>query len=228
MLREMTVEELSDLTRIPLRSLERLESGQFDGETDGFVRGFVRTVAEALGLDAEDAVSRMLQEAPASAWEKHGPGRSAKQTFAIVVFLLFVGFALLGLRAIWNLLLGDASQPVSREVVLWRDPVRALAEATGERVDPKQEIEPRKPAAMSARRAPVEPVPIPAPASPARALPGRPGEPRATAGPRVLAESPRAAGPSARGSAAARGVDSNPGPAETRGSTPAAVAPSGE
>ncbi|HPG28255.1 MAG TPA: helix-turn-helix domain-containing protein, partial [Myxococcota bacterium] len=54
LLRGMSTEELAALTRIPLRSLERLESGHFDGETDGFVRGFVRTVATALGLDADD------------------------------------------------------------------------------------------------------------------------------------------------------------------------------
>jgi len=47
-LRGMSREELSELTRIPIRSLERLEDGQFDGGSDGFVRGFVRTVAEAL------------------------------------------------------------------------------------------------------------------------------------------------------------------------------------
>jgi transcriptional regulator with XRE-family HTH domain len=142
-LRGMSAEELSDLTRIPLRSLERLESGQFDGETDGFVRGFVRTVALALGLDSDDTLARMLQEPEASAWERHGPGRSTKQIFAAVVALLLLAFAALGLRAIWGLLLGDASQPASREVVIWRDPVHSLAEATGEEVDPRAEIGPR-------------------------------------------------------------------------------------
>jgi len=144
-LRGMTAQDLADLTRIPLRSLERLEGGQFDGETDGFVRGFVRTVASALGLDADDTVARMLEEPEASAWERHGPGRSAKQAFAAIVFLLLLGCVFVGLRTVWNLLLGDASQPASREVVIWRDPVRALASATGVQVDPSEEIDPRAP-----------------------------------------------------------------------------------
>jgi transcriptional regulator with XRE-family HTH domain len=148
-LRGMSAEELADLTRIPLRSLERLESGQFDGETDGFVRGFVRTVAAALGLDTDDTVARMLQEPEASAWQRHGPGRSAKQAFAVAIFLLLLGCTLLGLRAVWGLLLGDASQPASREVVVWRDPVHSLAAATGEAVDATGEIDPRPGTAQS-------------------------------------------------------------------------------
>ena len=70
-LRDVSIEELSASTRIPLRSLERLERGEFDGETDGFARGFVRTVAIALGLDVDDAISRMLQEPGPGVWERH-------------------------------------------------------------------------------------------------------------------------------------------------------------
>jgi hypothetical protein len=141
-LRGMSAVELSELTRIPLRSLERLEGGQFDGETDGFVRGFVRTVAVALGLDADDTVARMLREPPVGSWVRHAPGRSAKQLFAVVLFILILGCVFLGLSAVWNALLGDASRPASREVVIWRDPVRALAAAIGAHVDPAAEIEP--------------------------------------------------------------------------------------
>ena len=98
-LRGMTAVELAELTRIPLRSLERLEGGLFDGETDGFVRGFVRTVASALGLDADDTVARMLQEPSANAWQRHGPGRSAKQVLAVVLFVVAMGCVVLGLSA---------------------------------------------------------------------------------------------------------------------------------
>ena len=170
-LRGMSAEELADQTRIPLRSLERLESGHFDGETDGFVRGFVRTVAVALGLDTDDTVARMLQEPEASAWERHGPGRSTKQAFAAVVFLLLLGFVFLGLRSVWGLLLGDASQPASREVVIWQDPVHALAAAVGETVDPTAGIEPRvRPESrrsLSAEPPPAEPFSTPQTAPPA-------------------------------------------------------------
>jgi cytoskeletal protein RodZ len=46
-----------------VRSLRRLEAGAFDHEPDGFARGFVRTVASALGLPPDETVARMLPEA---------------------------------------------------------------------------------------------------------------------------------------------------------------------
>jgi hypothetical protein len=142
LLRGMSTEELASITRIPLRSLERLEGGQFDGETDGFVRGFVRTVANALGLDADDAISRMLPEPTPRVWERHSPRRGIKQAMVVIVLLLVLVATFFVLRAGWNVLLGEASTPGSREVVLWHDPVRALAEATGARLDPAGEIDP--------------------------------------------------------------------------------------
>ena len=59
-LRGISLDDLSALTRIPRRSLERLEAGAFDRTPDGFARGFVRSVAEALGLDPNEAVMRLL------------------------------------------------------------------------------------------------------------------------------------------------------------------------
>ena len=138
----MSTEELASITRIPLRSLERLENGVFDGETDGFVRGFVRTVATALGLDADDAIARMLREPVPGVWERHSSARSAKQGLVAMVMLLVLVASFFVLRAGWNILLGEASAPGSRDVVLWHDPVRALAEATGARLDPRVEIDP--------------------------------------------------------------------------------------
>jgi len=131
LLRGMSTEELATITRIPLRSIERLESGLFDGETDGFVRGFVRTVANALGLDADDAISRMLREPTPGAWERHSSSRNVKQGLVGVALLLLLVMIFFVLRAGWNVLLGEASTPGSREVVLWHDPVRALGLARG-------------------------------------------------------------------------------------------------
>ena len=142
-LRGMSTEELAAITRIPLRSLERLESGQFDGETDGFVRGFVRTVANALGLDADDAISRILLEPTASSWEQRSAGRSARQGLFGLILLLFLVAGFLVLRTGWYMLRGETSALSSREVVVWHDPVRALAEATGVRLDPSSEIDPK-------------------------------------------------------------------------------------
>jgi len=61
-LRGISRQDLADLTRIPIRSLERLEGGLFDNIDDGFVRGFVRTVSTALGLDPDESLTRMLPE----------------------------------------------------------------------------------------------------------------------------------------------------------------------
>jgi hypothetical protein len=138
----MSREELSELTRIPIRSLERLEGGQFDGGSDGFVRGFVRTVAEALGLDVEDAVARTLQEPGAGTWERPGASRSLKRALAGLVFVILLALGFAGMRAVWQLLLGEASRSTSREVVLWRDPVWGLAEATGAQPDARVGLEP--------------------------------------------------------------------------------------
>ncbi len=141
-LRDVSIDELAATTRIPLRSLERLERGEFDGETDGFVRGFVRTVAGALGLDVEDTVSRMLEEPASARWERHAPGRRAKQIAAAAVLLALLGTGALVVRAGWRLLAGTGDADPARAVVVWRDPVHALAEASGAEVDPALEIDP--------------------------------------------------------------------------------------
>lgn len=125
-LRGMSVEELAATTRIPLRSLERLEAGYFDGVSDGFVRGFVRTVAQALGLDADATVARMLDEPAASPWDRSTGGLWRKQALAVVALVAATVLSLLLLRAGWNLLVGGGSAG-SREIVVWRDPVHRLA-----------------------------------------------------------------------------------------------------
>jgi len=61
-LRGLSLEEVANLTKVPRRSLERLEAGAFDRDPDGFTRGFVRTVAGAIGLDPQATVERMLTE----------------------------------------------------------------------------------------------------------------------------------------------------------------------
>lgn len=124
-LRGVSLDELADLTRIPRRSLERLEDGAFDRQADGFARGFVRTVALALGLDADQAVMRLLVE-PADADEDLGSPWLPLQRWATGTLALLVGVAVL--VGAWSLWQKDAPAPVaSDEIVLRRDPVRALA-----------------------------------------------------------------------------------------------------
>lgn len=144
MLRDVSLDELAAMTRIPLRSLERLERGEFDGESDGFVRGFVRTVALALGLDVDDTVARMLQEPAVGVWERRASGRRLKQAIAIGALAAIVLVSLLVLQAGWRMLVGASADDPARAVVVWRDPVRSLAEAVGAEVDPAGEIDPSR------------------------------------------------------------------------------------
>lgn len=126
-LRGISLEELSGLTRIPIRSLERLESGAFDLSPDGFVRGFVRVVAEALGLDPDEAVMRLMRE-PQDEGNPERPGPFAQKALLIRVAVV-PGVALLGL-ALWMLvsvLLAPVPEREAPEIILRRDPVRALA-----------------------------------------------------------------------------------------------------
>lgn len=124
-LRGITLEELATATRIPLRSLERLEKGVFDREPDGFARGFVRTVAIALGLPPDETVARMLPEATEEARRRVFPGDFGRRAVAAAVVGLVLGFGLL----IWT---GSRLLPIgwTRErdaIFVRRDAVRALA-----------------------------------------------------------------------------------------------------
>jgi len=125
-LRGISLDELAQMTRIPIRSLERLESGRFDGEADGFVRGFVRTVGQALGLDPEDTVARLLSEVQIE--RESGAHHVSLRRTLLAVALVVVFAALLGLgRWFIGVLAGDGGAEV--QIVYRQDPVRALADA---------------------------------------------------------------------------------------------------
>ena len=116
----MSLDDLVELTRIPRRSLERLEDGAFDDQIDGFARGFVRTVAEALGLDAEEAVMRLLGEPPAED-EESAIRRDSLRRWAVAAVLVF---------GLWALArdVGRETRNSADEIVYRRDAVRELAE----------------------------------------------------------------------------------------------------
>jgi len=98
----------------------------------------VRTVAEALGLDSEDAVMRLMREPPEDAVEAGGrPPLEQKTMFARAAVL--AGIVLLAL-ALWKLVaawLAPVEAPVPRDVILRQDPVRALLQQ--ERADEAEE-----------------------------------------------------------------------------------------
>lgn len=127
-LRGMTLAELAALTRIPIRSLERLEAGYFDGQNDGFVRGFVRTVGAGLGLDPDDTLARTLSEPTAEV--RRGIDLSARALQVLIVLLLMMAL-MTGSLWIWGWWIGQGrvSPGQTDEIVQRRDPVRALAEA---------------------------------------------------------------------------------------------------
>ena len=134
-LREISLDELVQLTKIPRRSLERLEAGAFDHAPDGFVRGFVRTVAEALGLDPAEAVMRLMNE-PEEDESGFSGARLGRPPQLAVLGLAALGVLMLFL--LWTLLAGwlAATPPVpTPEVVVREDPVRALAIEEAERED---------------------------------------------------------------------------------------------
>jgi cytoskeletal protein RodZ len=126
-MRGISLDELASLTRIPRRSLERLEAGAFDAVPDGFSRGFVRTVAGALGLDPDEAVMRLMRE-PADP-EAAPPGgdrirRRARLTgVAVLLGAVLLAVGLWKLAEVWRVSRAEVSDP---ELILRRDPVRAL------------------------------------------------------------------------------------------------------
>jgi hypothetical protein len=130
-LRGISLEELEGLTRIPRRSLERLESGAFDAAPDGFVRGFVRTVAIAIGLDPDDTVSRMLTEPDTGARKRRAPDLSSAVAVALLVLLVAFGAGILLTLA--EIRPGQLAQPsaVPEDARVRRDAVRALAISRG-------------------------------------------------------------------------------------------------
>lgn len=130
-LRGLSLEELESVTRIPRRSLARLESGAFDRQRDAFARGFVRTVALAIGLDPGDTLVRMLTgEAERSQRRQAVPLRDLVGIGLVTLaFLLVTAFAVLALAgkidlsSTRSLLARPEALPVAR-----RDYVREFAE----------------------------------------------------------------------------------------------------
>jgi transcriptional regulator with XRE-family HTH domain len=140
-LRGVSLDELAEATQIPRRSLERLEGGAFDRQVDGFSRGFVRTVADALGLDAADAVLRLLGEPIGSDDEPQFISDALKRWTIVAALLIGSVAAILGGWSLWARLDRISANPSSEEVFIRRDVVRELAASQSEAFVRKESLD---------------------------------------------------------------------------------------
>jgi len=101
-LRQLSLEELAQTTRIPLRSLQLLEEDRLDGlPGDVFVRGFVKSYAKAVGLPFEEALRRYEESsrpsrnpALAALPSMAQPDRGRRFGLAIALVILLILFTL--------------------------------------------------------------------------------------------------------------------------------------
>lgn len=100
--RGMSIEEVSRGTRVPMASVQRIEADRFDelpGEV--FVRGFLKSYAQAVGLAADDVLARYTASRRV-AWvtplpltnSTLKPARSRRFGVAIAFVLLLILFTL--------------------------------------------------------------------------------------------------------------------------------------
>lgn len=97
----MSIEEVARATRVPMSSVERLESDQFDelpGEV--FVRGFMKSYARAVSLDSDDVLARYTASrrvawvTPLPISSPTRPARTRRFGVAIAFVLLLILFTL--------------------------------------------------------------------------------------------------------------------------------------
>ncbi|MDQ3031314.1 MAG: helix-turn-helix domain-containing protein [Myxococcota bacterium] len=102
-LRQISLEELAQTTRIPLKMLQHLEEDrheQLPGEV--FARGFLRSYAKAVGIPEVEAVDRWSQmrrptnasTSPIAAATITPPERSRRFGIAIALVILLILFTL--------------------------------------------------------------------------------------------------------------------------------------
>lgn len=99
--KRMSVEEISRATRMPMSSVERIESDQFDelpGEV--FVRGFLKSYARSIGVSPEEVLARYTASrrvawvTPLPITSPTKPARGRRFGVAIAFVLLLILFTL--------------------------------------------------------------------------------------------------------------------------------------
>lgn len=100
-LRQMSLEEIAQSTRIPLKMLLHIEEDALDalpGEV--FARGFLKSYARSVGLDADDVLARYGERqnesemAPAPMTAITPPERGRRFGIAIALVILLILFTL--------------------------------------------------------------------------------------------------------------------------------------
>jgi cytoskeletal protein RodZ len=99
--RGMSLEEVARTTRVPISSVERIEADQFDelpGEV--FVRGFLKSYARAVGVQADDVLARYTASrrvawvTPLPLASPTKPPRGRRFGIALALVLLLILFTL--------------------------------------------------------------------------------------------------------------------------------------
>jgi transcriptional regulator with XRE-family HTH domain len=104
-LRHISLDDVAERTKISRRYLEAIEEGRYDrlpGET--FVRGFIRSYAQAVGLDPEDTLlmysqSRAVQEVAPLRTERPSPARRSGNAHPLL-WLLVTGVVIVGVALV--------------------------------------------------------------------------------------------------------------------------------
>ena len=106
-LRQISLEEIAQTTRIPLRTLQHIEDDSFDalpGEV--FTRGFLKSYARSVGLDTDEVLERHANRheakpvdsdasvAPITAIQPAEGGRRFGIAIALVILLILFTLAL--------------------------------------------------------------------------------------------------------------------------------------
>lgn len=115
----LSIQQVADVTRISPRALEALENNDASNLPGGiFSRGFVRTYARHVGLDADAAVGRFLQMFPddsqtedklLAAWQAHEAAQarpSRKPTLMNIGGLVAIGVVVVAAFWLWPMLAG--------------------------------------------------------------------------------------------------------------------------
>lgn len=113
-LREISLREVSESTKISLRYLEALEQNAFENLPGGvFNRGFVRAYSQFIGIDPESMVDAYIQQENTQLGERRGDYKHNEESPGgrRFVWLLWVlGVLVVGAAAYWGWTLWQAQQ----------------------------------------------------------------------------------------------------------------------